>query len=127
MRIGELARRSGVSERLLRYYEEQGLLHPRRLASGYRSYADSDLAAVGRIRTLLAVGLSTATIAELLPCLTGSEHLVPTCADLLVKLREERARLIDTITALEGSRAVLDSVLAAAPAELTSEAIPNLV
>lgn len=119
MRIGELARRAGVSERLLRYYEEQSLLHPSRLASGYRSYAESDVVAVGRIRTLLAVGLSTATIADLLPCLTGSEHLIPTCTDLLVKLQAERARLTDTITALEDSRALLDTVLAAAPPGLT--------
>lgn len=120
MRIGELARRAGVSERLLRYYEEQGLVHPTRLSSGYRSYADSDVVAVSRIRTLLNVGLSTATIAELLPCLTGSEHLIPTCTDLLARLQEERARITDTITALEGSRALLDNVLAAAPPELTA-------
>ncbi|MBM7788398.1 MerR family transcriptional regulator [Tenggerimyces flavus] len=119
MRIGELARRAGVSERLLRYYEEQSLLHPSRLPSGYRSYAESDVLAVGRIRTLLGVGLSTATIAELLPCLTGSEHLIPTCAVLLEKLQEERARITDTIAALEGSRSLLDNVLAAAPAELS--------
>lgn len=36
MRVGEIVRRIGVSERLLRYYEEQGLLHPDRLPSGYR-------------------------------------------------------------------------------------------
>jgi DNA-binding transcriptional MerR regulator len=34
MRIGELSRRTGVSQRSLRYYEEQGLLMPARLASG---------------------------------------------------------------------------------------------
>ena len=45
MRIGELSRRTGVPERLLRYYEEQDLLHPQRLPSGYREYTEEDVAA----------------------------------------------------------------------------------
>lgn len=40
MRIGELARRTGVSVRALRYYEEQGLLVPARAANGYREYTE---------------------------------------------------------------------------------------
>jgi len=40
MRIGELATRTGVPTRMLRYYEEQGLITPRRLANGYREYDD---------------------------------------------------------------------------------------
>nr|WP_207634475.1 MerR family transcriptional regulator [Candidatus Frankia alpina] len=71
MRIGELARRTAVSERLLRYYEEQGLLHPARLSSGYRVYAESDVDQVRRIRTLLSAGLPTALIAQVLPCVRG--------------------------------------------------------
>ena len=39
MRIGELSRRTGVPARLLRYYEEQDLMHPERDSNGYRSYA----------------------------------------------------------------------------------------
>ena len=39
MRIGELARRSGVASTALRYYEKAGLLpESRRSASGYRTY-----------------------------------------------------------------------------------------
>ncbi|MFD6041659.1 MerR family transcriptional regulator [Streptomyces koyangensis] len=43
MRIGEMVRRTGVSERLLRYYEEPGPLTPDRLSSGYRVYAEKDV------------------------------------------------------------------------------------
>ena len=59
MRIGELARRVGVAPRLLRYYEEQGLLRPRRTSSGYREYGEADVDVVHHVRTLLAAGLST--------------------------------------------------------------------
>ncbi|MEV4253434.1 MerR family transcriptional regulator [Spirillospora sp. NPDC049652] len=116
MRIGELSRRTEVSERLLRYYEEQGLLHPTRLPSGYREYTDQDVEAVRRIRTLLAAGLTTATIATVLPCLEGEpDRLAPTCPDLLADLRRERARITAAIEALESSRTVLDTVIDAAP------------
>ena len=63
MRIGELATRIQVSERALRYYEEQGLLHPSRRPSGYREYQEDDVRRVRHIRTLLAAGLNTVTIA----------------------------------------------------------------
>jgi MerR-like DNA binding protein len=46
MRIGEMVRRTGVNERLLRYYEEQGLLQPARLPQGYRAYRETDVDAV---------------------------------------------------------------------------------
>lgn len=52
MKIGELARRTGVSERMLRFYEEQGLLSPVRTAAGYRLYAEEDVARVAKIRLL---------------------------------------------------------------------------
>ena len=40
MKIGELSRRTGVPTRMLRYYEEQDLLHPERAENGYRAYGD---------------------------------------------------------------------------------------
>src|SRR5918997_5505513 len=77
VRIGELSRRTGVSERLLRYYEEQDLLRPRRRPSGYREYDESAVVTVLHIRNLLAAGLSTATIADLLPCMgSDGERLI---------------------------------------------------
>jgi DNA-binding transcriptional MerR regulator len=105
----EMVAQTGVSERLLRYYEEQGLLRPERLPSGYREYAESDIDLVGRIRTLLAAGLSTSTIAQVLPCVT--ENLEPTCPLLIDQLQQERDRITASIKALEESRQLLDGVL----------------
>ncbi|MEK2476557.1 MULTISPECIES: MerR family transcriptional regulator [Streptomyces] len=72
MRIGELSRRTGVSTRLLRYYEEQGLLHPDRKSNGYRTYAEGSVERVEQIRDLLQAGLSTQTIREIVPCFIGT-------------------------------------------------------
>ncbi len=112
MKIGELSRRTGVSVRLLRYYQDQGLLRPERLPSGYRVYRESDVEAVRRIRSLLAAGLSTSTIATVLPCLAeNTTQLVPTCPDLVASLNQERQRITDTIEELETSRQLLDRVI----------------
>ncbi|WP_425825451.1 MerR family transcriptional regulator [Streptomyces fractus] len=123
MRIGELSRRTGVHERLLRYYEEQRLLHPARRPSGYREYGEADVQTVRRIRGLLAAGLTTATIAAILPCLGDEdERLVPTCPDLVGDLLRERARISRAIDDLRSSRSALDDVIAAAPADVAERA-----
>jgi DNA-binding transcriptional MerR regulator len=101
-----------VSERLLRYYEEQDLLQPVRRPSGYREYREQDIDTVRRIRSLLAAGLNTATIATVLPCLRDDgERLVPTCSDLVTQLRQERDRISQAITELQASRAMLNTVI----------------
>ncbi|MBF6180020.1 MerR family transcriptional regulator [Nocardia otitidiscaviarum] len=123
MRIGELRRRTGVSHRLLRYYEEQGLLRPTRLPSGYREYGESDVSTVLHIRNLLAAGLSTTTIADLLPCLvSGDGRLIADCPELLIDLYRERERIDSNIRELETARSALDAVIATAPSEIVREA-----
>lgn len=118
MRIGELSRRSGVAPRLLRYYEEQGLLHPGRLPSGYRVYAEQDVQTVQLIRSLLAAGLTTATIAVVLPCVRGrGEKVAATCAQMRAPLQRERERMDTAIEELASARALLEAIIAATPQE----------
>ena len=117
MRIGELAQLTGVSERSLRYYEEQGLLTPARKPSGYRDYAVSDVDVVRHIQTLLAAGLNTAFITEVLPCMVDTgDGLAPGCPQLLPHLQKERDRITIAIDGLATARTLLDDVIAAHPA-----------
>ena len=123
MRIGDLARRTGVNQRLLRYYEEQHLLRPARRPSGYREYTESDVAQVQHIRALLAAGLNTTVIAEVLPCVRDDgERLVPTCPDMIGHLRREHARITRMISQLQISQRTLDTLLATASTTPTSTA-----
>jgi MerR family transcriptional regulator, light-induced transcriptional regulator len=65
LRIGELARRTGVATELLRAWERRyGLLSPERTAAGYRLYSVDDVRRVQRMRGLLAAGLSAAEAAR---------------------------------------------------------------
>jgi len=115
MRIGELARRAGVSTRTLRYYEEQGLLTPRRLPNGYRSYDEDAVEQVRRIRYLLAAGIGTEMAREVLPCVRDDgDALVPECDELVDALAQEEARIAARIAELESARTALASIIAAA-------------
>jgi DNA-binding transcriptional MerR regulator len=112
MRIGELARRTGVSPRALRYYEEQGLLRPDRRASGYREYDERAVRTVARIQLLLSAGLGTSVIAEILPCVADDTVvLAPTCPELLDGLAVERARIDRSVDRLLAARGILDSLM----------------
>ncbi len=55
MNIGDVAERSGLPQKTIRYYEEIGLIRPDRTANGYRSFGENDLhklAFLGRARAL---------------------------------------------------------------------------
>ncbi|NEB92641.1 MerR family transcriptional regulator [Streptomyces bauhiniae] len=73
MRIGDAAAAVGTTPRALRFYEQRGLLPPpRRTGAGQREYGPGELALLGVIRRLLALGLTVsdlAAIADRLPLL----------------------------------------------------------
>ncbi len=65
LRIGELSRRLGVSDHVLRAWERRyGLLRPVRSAGGFRLYSEADLDRVRRMQAHLAQGLSAAEAAR---------------------------------------------------------------
>jgi len=111
MRIGELASRTGVSVRSLRYYEQQGLLTSTRSASRQRHYGTDEVVRVKLIQLLYSAGLSSRTIAEMLPCVDTPD--AETSGAALKRAAEERERLSERIAALLRARDTLDELLAA--------------
>jgi DNA-binding transcriptional MerR regulator len=112
MRIGELAREAAVSVRSLRYYEEQGLLTAERSAGGQRHYPDHAVDRVRLVQQLYRAGLSSTTIADLMPCIDAHESTPESRA----RLASERDRIDTQIQELTATRDRLDAVIAASTA-----------
>jgi DNA-binding transcriptional MerR regulator len=103
MRIGELAKKTGGAARMLRYYEEQGLMSPRRLENGYRMYDDYLVKRVEMIRGLVDSGVPTRIISDILPCLgqpqtTVVQTVEPGLRELLVTERDHMTERIDSLS-----------------------------
>ena len=95
MRIGELSERTGTSRRLLRYYEEQGLIIASRGANGYRDYDQATVDRVLQVRGLLDAGLPTRIIKQILPCLDKPRviYFPDATPEMLATLEQERDRM----------------------------------
>jgi DNA-binding transcriptional MerR regulator len=106
VKIGELAARTGVSARMLRYYEQQHLLRPERSANGYRSFAPSDVQRVQQVRALLDAGLPTRFVRAVLDMGLESDRQpvdgwTPTCTAIFAdQLRAELDRLDERLRCL---------------------------
>ncbi|MFG3268200.1 MULTISPECIES: MerR family transcriptional regulator [Streptomyces] len=99
MLIGEVARRSGVSARMLRHYESLGLVRPSgRTGSGYREYSGEDIRRIFHIESLRSLGLSLREIGRALddPGFTPTELV----GDLIGRTRERIAAETELLTRL---------------------------
>ena len=127
MKIGSLSRRTGVSERSLRYYEEQGLLVSARTPGGHRTYPETAVDRVIRIQELYAAGLNSAKIFEILPCMRDSDGRPNERAtsQLAEQLVAERDRIERQIVEMQRIRDVLDGVIANATLEQVVRSEPQ--
>lgn len=86
MRIGELARRSSVSPKTIRYYEDIGVLgRPPRTPGGFRDYAEDALGQLAYIRAAQAAGLR---LGEIRAALAFRDHGTPPCRHVLEHITE---------------------------------------
>lgn len=95
MKINEVEALSGIAKKNIRFYEEQGLLHPKRNSeNGYRDYGDEDVQILRRIKLLRKLGVPIEDIRQML----GGTHTV---ADgmrrHLISLEREKRNLEQSI------------------------------
>lgn len=109
MRIGELSRRTGVTVRMLRYYEQQGLIASERTGTGQRTYPPTTPDRVGLLRALFAPGLSSRRIAQVLPCVSAPS--VATSEQAYEVMTGERERIDREIAELGRARTLLDEMI----------------
>ena len=105
MKVGDLAKRTGLSVRTLHYYDEIGLLQPRDItSSGHRVYGAAELARLQRIKSLRQLGFS---LDEIRACLDAPEFSAHSVIELHIhRLREqigEQERLVAVLETLDAS------------------------
>ena len=103
MKIGELAKQTGVSVDALRFYEEKGLLAPTgRTESGYRVYAPTTVAQVKFIKSAQTLGFSLQEVLDVMPALTqGRLQLL----ELQQRMQDKLQSIDDQIEQLQKLRA----------------------
>jgi DNA-binding transcriptional MerR regulator len=109
--IGQLAGLTGTSDRLIRYYERVGLLTSSRRTNGYREFDDGAEQTVRQIRALLAAGLPTTLIRQVLPCAVPDGSLRP-CPGVLSKLQAQLSHLDQRAQELALARQTLRRAIA---------------
>ncbi|NCP23865.1 MAG: helix-turn-helix domain-containing protein [Erythrobacter sp.] len=109
MRIGELARATGVKTETIRYYEREGILAaPPRTQANYRDYGPNETSRLHFIRRARNLGFSMAQVRELLD-LAGDKS--QSCAEVDVLTRTHLFEVDRKIAELKSLRTELSRML----------------
>ena len=121
--IGELARRTGLAHSAIRYYEDEGLVHPERTAAGQRRFLRSDIRRLSFVMIAQRLGFSLARVRELLHDLP--ERRTPDKSDWARISTEIRGELDERIAQLERLRDTLDGCIGCGCLSLKTCALYN--
>lgn len=110
MKIGEVARKSGVSIDTVRFYERRGLIPtPERQPSGYRTFNDAHVERIRLSKELQSLGF---TLDEIVDALHSFDADDPSCSRERWRLEKVLARVDDKLAELKGTRRDILRVLA---------------
>lgn len=129
MLIGELAQRTRIPAKTLRYYEDIGLLRPpERSTSGYRDYGDEVIDRLAFIKSSQALGLS---LGEIRSIIAMREDGDAPCGHVLQLLVERSAEIDRTIRDLRALKAELQLLVERAktldPADCDTNRVCHLI
>lgn len=109
MKIGQLAERTGVSTKAIRYYEEIGVLPPaRRETNGYRVYDRTAAERIAFVQDAQSAGMS---LLEIQMILDLRDHGESTCDHVIATLESHRAEIEQQMDHLERTRERLDEII----------------
>lgn len=109
LKIGEVARRSGLTVKTIRFYCDEGLIQPiSRSDGGYRLFDDTVFAELTLIRTLRAMEIALQDVRQILESRRSG---VCTCSALQARIRVKAGEIGEKIVALHGLQAELFAML----------------
>ena len=109
LKIGEVAQRSGLTVKTIRFYCDEGLIHPiSRSEGGYRLFGEEVFAELALIRTLKAMDIPLQDVTRILESRRSG---VCTCATLQDTIRRKAGEIEQKIAALRDLHSELDGLL----------------
>lgn len=110
MNIGEVAARAGLPAKTIRYYEDIGLIRPRRGTNGYRAFRDSDLHKLAFLGRARALGFSIEDCRTLLALYEDDSR---ESAQVKALAQQHLAEIDDKISQLQSMRDTLSDLVQA--------------
>ena len=112
MNLAKVSALTAVSPRMLRYYEELGLIAPKRCDNNYRSYSEHDIECITKIKILNDAGMNLKAIHWLLPCFDLNSQSFKLCRIANELVEQELILIAEKLQQLQQSQALLQSFIA---------------
>ncbi len=101
MRIGKVCEKTGLSERTVRYYCEEGLVNPQKYAVSGRTYSDYSDADVLRLKTVASLRRALFTIDELKQMLSNPDKISQVLDEYCLRINNEAQVRLDVLAQIK--------------------------
>jgi len=111
MRVGEMAKKAGITVRTLQYYDKEGLLLPSAASEGgFRLYSDKDMVRLVQILMMKQLGLPLSEIKKRLAQLDTPQDVVTMLADQIAQLRKKIEVMAESLDVMEALKTEIQQI-----------------